>query len=237
MFALQRRHISGLDCVIAEEPDGRSQKTVILCHGFGAPGTDLVPIAQELRANDERLASVRFIFPAAPLELEPGGDSRAWWPISFQMLQRLAETGQIDDLSQACPDELPRCRELILAVVAAEKAAGRKPQEIFVGGFSQGAMLATDVFLHAPEALGGLIVWSGALINRLEWTRLAQARPGQTIVQSHGYWDPVLPFASATALRDLFVNSQQEVQFLAFQGYHSLSESALEGARDLLVRD
>ena len=41
---------------------------IVLCHGFGAPGDDLVPLGAEMLARNPRLAEqVRFVFPAAPL--------------------------------------------------------------------------------------------------------------------------------------------------------------------------
>jgi predicted esterase len=40
---------------------------VILLHGFGAPGTDLVPLAAEIDAPN----AVRWLFPMAPLLLDP----------------------------------------------------------------------------------------------------------------------------------------------------------------------
>ena len=49
---------------------------VILLHGFGAPGDDLVALWRYLKVPDD----VRFMFTAAPLELDMGlGSSRAWW--------------------------------------------------------------------------------------------------------------------------------------------------------------
>jgi predicted esterase len=54
--------------------------TCVLLHGFGAPGDDLLPLAEALDLP------VRFVFPAAPLELGMGGfygDSRAWWMLDL----------------------------------------------------------------------------------------------------------------------------------------------------------
>ena len=65
-------HWAGLDAMVAGSGTG---PIVVLVHGFGAPGDDLVPLADEISAP----AGTRFVFPAAPLSLGP--DSRAWWMI------------------------------------------------------------------------------------------------------------------------------------------------------------
>ena len=43
---------------------GSGPVTAVLCHGFGAPGDDLVALTQFINAPN-----TRFVFPAAPIEL------------------------------------------------------------------------------------------------------------------------------------------------------------------------
>ena len=51
------------------DPSEKPELVVILCHGFGAPGTDLVPLGPELLSMRPQLAeTTRIIFPEAPLE-------------------------------------------------------------------------------------------------------------------------------------------------------------------------
>ena len=67
----------GLDCIIVDQlPSGRvPQALVILAHGFGAPGTDLVGLAEVLFELEPQLAEgIRFVFPAARLS----GCVHAW---------------------------------------------------------------------------------------------------------------------------------------------------------------
>src|SRR4029079_9918328 len=52
--------------------DERGGTAVIVLHGWGAPGDDLVPIAEALKRP-----GTRFFVPAAPLPEMGGG--RAWW--------------------------------------------------------------------------------------------------------------------------------------------------------------
>src|SRR5688500_15180988 len=63
---------------------GGTGPVVVLLHGFGAPGEDLVPLFRVLDVPRE----VRFVFPAAPIELPlPLTDARAWWMIDLAEME------------------------------------------------------------------------------------------------------------------------------------------------------
>src|SRR6185436_178336 len=74
---------------------GGTGPLVVLLHGYGAPGTDLVGLWRELRVPRE----VRFAFPEAPLALDlgmPGFEGRAWWNLDLPELERAFATGRHD---------------------------------------------------------------------------------------------------------------------------------------------
>ena len=99
---------------------------------------------------------------------------------------------------------------------------GLTADRFVLGGFSQGAMLATDVALWLKKAPAGLCVLSGALINESEWRRLALERGSLAVLQSHGKNDSILPFPMGTAPCDLLLDGGAEVDFLAFSGDHEI---------------
>ena len=63
--------IGDLECTVvckSEKPVAAS----IFCHGFGAPGEDLVPCSAELvLTSGGKLDNVAFVFPAAPIDMAP----------------------------------------------------------------------------------------------------------------------------------------------------------------------
>src|SRR5438093_7142924 len=92
--------VGGLTCrIVSRLPDGtRPKLLVVLCHGFGAPGSDLVPIGEELFERRPELAeSVEFYFPAGPLSLEQYGmfGGRAWWHIDMEELVSAVQRGTL----------------------------------------------------------------------------------------------------------------------------------------------
>jgi phospholipase/carboxylesterase len=208
---------------------GGTGPLVVLMHGFGAPGTDLVPLWRELSVP----ASVRFVFPEAPLDLGFGG--RAWWHIDMARLQDRFNAGAAEGLIAEIPDGIAEARSAVLELLdALQRDFQSTPETTIIGGFSQGAMLATDVVLRSDRRFGGLAVLSGTLISHAEWQPLMPARAGLPVLQSHGRADPVLPFFLAERLRDELTAAGLAVEFVPFNGGHGIPGSALAGLAQLI---
>jgi len=221
--------IAGLSVEVSQQVSGAPAAAVILCHGFGAPGDDLVPLAQELVARAPALSSTRFYFPEAPLDLGFNG-ARAWWEIDMAAVQRLGRDPEaLRQFRKVEPPGMSAARLKLLALVR-EVLDGTKlpPSKLVLGGFSQGAMLATDVALRTEEPCAGLAILSGTLLLEDAWRAKAAARAGFHVFQAHGTADPVLPFSAAEGLRELLRAAGQQVEFFSFPGGHTISGEELE---------
>ena len=230
---LQTEILNGLTCHIADGlAEGvKPRSVVVLCHGYGAPGTDLVPLGQMLLRQPRMSGAVQFLFPEAPLTLEALGmpDGRAWWPLDMRRLQLAVALGTFHELRKDCPAELPAAREMLLGLIRQWSEKVGVPLGHFVlGGFSQGSMLATDVTLQLDENPGGLVVLSGTLLNEDVWVDRASHHKALRVFQSHGTNDPLLPFAAAGSLRDLLKHAGADVEFLPFAGGHEIPHSVLD---------
>jgi phospholipase/carboxylesterase len=209
------------------------QGLLVLCHGFGAPGTDLVGLGPELARVDRRLGStLPMVFPEAPIDLGPmymGG--RAWWHIDVGRFAEARSPEDILALAAKEPEGLKAARrKLMKTLEVLMQQTGLPMGRIVLGGFSQGSMLATDVALRAEEAPAALCVYSGALIAKDAWAARAPHRKGLKVLQTHGRQDPILPFMIGEALRDLLTEAGLDVNFTAFNGPHTISG---EGVKDL----
>jgi phospholipase/carboxylesterase len=227
--------------VVHDLPAGKKPSlAVVLCHGFGAPGTDLVGLAEPLLTTQRALAEKAvFIFPRAPLDLAdrgiPGG--RAWWWVDLDELINRRSPEVAARFRRECPPGLAPAREALLKLLAeASRQFGLTTDRFVLGGFSQGAMLAADVALRLPVAPAALCVLSGALVNEVEWRPLALARGPLTVLQSHGRYDSILPFPLAESLLDLLVEAGADVDFLPFNGEHEIPLGVLHRLADLLQR-
>jgi phospholipase/carboxylesterase len=217
---LDARIVGGTD-----REGGGEGPVVVLLHGFGAPGEDLVGLWRVLDVP----RGTRFVFPAAPLSLGGGYGmtARAWWMIDMVALDRAVREGRSRDLSGEVPEGLAEARAKVRSLLDAVEAQLR-PSALLLGGFSQGAMLSLDVALHDPRPLAGLALFSGTLLAESEWGPRFASRAGLPVVQSHGTHDPLLPYAMAETLRDRMSAAGLEVDFVPFRGGHEIPPGVLQ---------
>lgn len=229
MLQQVKQKIGEFNCVVVRDNECEQPKAVvILCHGFGAPGTDLVPIGDEL-ASQPDLSECVFVFPPAPIEMDPLFDARAWWPIDIEKIQQLMMEGEARQLRKESPELLPERRKSLSNLIDLCRVDFKvEPGQVIIGGFSQGSMLATDVALHYGQPLGGVIVWSGSLINESIWKAAATEQAKLKFIMSHGRLDPVLPMKGAEDLRDMLMGAGHSVRFHEFNGQHAIPMEAIE---------
>ncbi|MGC4088366.1 MAG: hypothetical protein QM756_10785 [Polyangiaceae bacterium] len=237
---MRKLSFGGLTAHVTGGNDGQGAgngPVVVLLHGFGAPGTDLVPLANEIGAP----SAVRFVFPMAPHVLDAHGPEayvpRAWWMIDVAALQVAVLTQNFAELAERKPDGIDEARAQLEEFLAGLlPALGVGPEQCVLGGFSQGAMLSTDTLLRSSARYAGLMALSGTLLTRSEWTQLIAARRGLSVLQSHGSDDPILPFQLAQELKSLFEQGGLDVDWVAFRGGHSIPRPVLVRARALLAK-
>jgi len=207
---------------------GGDGPVVVLMHGFGAPGDDLVGLANALPGAPQH---TRYVFPEAPMSLGgPYGDGRAWWMIDLAVLQRRA-MGERVERSNELPDGLVKARELVREMLDAMTAdLAPSPKGLILGGFSQGSMVTCDVALHDDREFAGLILFSSTLIAQQVWEPRMAKRKGLPILQSHGREDPVLAFEDAMQLRNLWQTAGADLTFVEFAGGHAIPPQVLAAA-------
>ena len=238
-YQYESRAIGPLNCGVLQTENAGDQPSlaVLMCHGFGAPGDDLVGLAPELLSHLDNADQVRFYFPQAPLSLIemgiPGG--RAWWMLDLEMLALAAEGKLERDQRDDCPEGMTEAvAQLKETVAEIRKETGLPMNRIVLGGFSQGSMVTADLALRGEEAPAALVIYSGTLLCQHDWRTGAEQRKSLKVIQSHGRQDPLLPFRVAEDLRDLLTESGCEVNFLPFDGPHTISQIAYQGTIELL---
>jgi phospholipase/carboxylesterase len=161
---------------------GPATHLVVLVHGYGADGHDLLGLANHWQGL---LPTVAFAAPNAPTPL-PGSPGYQWFPISridpHEMQKGVEVAGP--QLDEYLDGELARL--------------GLPPERLALVGFSQGTMLSLHVGLRRKVRPAAIVGFSGML---------AGAPPDSDIppiLLTHGDSDSVIPpqamFMAATQL-------------------------------------
>ena len=198
--------------------DERGGSAVVVLHGWGAPGDDLVPLAEGLQRP-----GVRFFVPAAPLPEMGGG--RAWWHLDPNARP-----------PHASSEQLPRGFQPTPAVVAARAAVQGliatvvdryAPTTVALVGFSQGAMLSIDVALAGAPGVERVVAMSGVLLIDSVSALAAPRANHPRFLLSHGRRDPVVPFSNGERARELLEKHGFSVTWRPFDGGHEIPPPVL----------
>lgn len=206
-----------------------SADLVILFHGYGADAYDLQTLSEAITPRLQK----NWLFPQGPIEVPigPGWTGRAWWNLDMAAIQQAAQNGEQLDMRNFSPEGLKKIRPQLLEMIEQTKVPCNR---VILGGFSQGAMLATDLFLNSAQAPKGLIIFSGQLICQNEWKPLIGNRLGKTFFMSHGNKDPILSYVGAQRLETLLSQNGMKGKLITFPGAHEIPIQAVTGATDYL---
>ncbi len=158
---------------------GEAKQLVVMLHGWGADGDDLIGLAPGWAA---RLPGARFISPHAPYVCDENPAGRQW----FSFRDRDPATVERDAADAA--------RIIDRFLDEALAASGLDDRRLALVGFSQGAMLALYVALRRPAACAAVVSYSGMLVGGDSLAAELKSKPPVLLV--HGDADPLVPFES-----------------------------------------
>jgi phospholipase/carboxylesterase len=176
---------------------GPASHLVVLVHGYGSDGNDLIGLAPHWQ---DLLPGAAFAAPNAP---DPVADSSGfqWFPISRidpqEMLKGVEAAGPA--LEQFLDEELARL--------------SLPPEKLMLVGFSQGTMLSLHVGLRRAVPPAAIVGLSGLLAGPVP-----KRADGPPVFLAHGDADPVIPVQAMLAAAAMLGMAGRATQWHMAQG-------------------
>ncbi|PIR22054.1 MAG: esterase [Deltaproteobacteria bacterium CG11_big_fil_rev_8_21_14_0_20_45_16] len=225
-YEIKRTNLGNYEAITAGNPTAKT--VAIILHGYGANADDLFPLHQVGRDLD-----IYWIFPNGPLPIDTGGalSGRSWFPIDVLALEKALATGSYREFHK---DHLDGLEEAFVGLMNLMDSFSGNPQ-FLLGGFSQGAMLATHLALGGRISPKALTIFSGSYIENAKWEDYMNKRSKLNVFQSHGHQDPLLSFEAAKRLHETLLAHHIRAKFYDFEGGHEIPEQIVLRWRDFLI--
>jgi phospholipase/carboxylesterase len=191
------------------KPSNGKPPLLILLHGVGSNEHDLFGLTPYF---DDR-----FIIAAAraPYTLQPG--SYAWYHIEFVPGDFIMNE-----------EEAESSRKLLSQFIQdATREYDADPKRVFIGGFSQGAIMSEFVSLVNPELVAGAVLMSGRTLPLLRRLSLDGAVKSLPMFVQHGEFDQVIPIKHGRDTRDFLSSLSVPFEYHEYAMAHQISEESL----------
>ncbi|MCB1521664.1 MAG: dienelactone hydrolase family protein [Hyphomicrobiaceae bacterium] len=217
--------MSDLRCHVREPASGKPTSLVILLHGYGANGRDLIGLADIWRPM---MPQAVFVAPDAPDELPYEAVAGYQW---FDLTFRDAE-----ELWTGVNRAAPIVDQLILSLLARFDIDERR---LGLVGFSQGAMLALHVGLRRNPPPAAIVAYSGILAGPMHLKGDAAGRQSlrqPRIALVHGELDDVIPSSALHLSRDTIADAGFALEWhLSPHLGHGIDEAGLRIGGEVLI--
>ena len=196
---------------LIKEPHVKSgkKKAIILLHGVGSNENDLFSLADQLPKD------YYILCPRGKFTMSEG--SYAWYNVDFSTGKPVFNKEQ----------EL-QSREAILSFI---KQVNEKYgfDEIYLGGFSQGAIMSCTIGLLYPEKIKGVICLSGRILQEIRSdVKKTNELYKLKIFLSHGTQDETLTVAFAREAKIYLEQLQTKLSYHEFEMGHQITPEVMK---------
>jgi len=207
---LEGRSYAPLSC-------GKTVYLVVLLHGIGVDGNDLIDIAVNWQPS---LLKAEFLAMHAPFPFDQAPVGRQWFSIADRNPDKILEG--------------MRTAAGIVNQFLDESLAKRRldDRHLALVGFSQGAMVALHTGLRRPKT-GAIVSFSGALVAPDLLPQEIVSRPPVLLV--HGDQDEIVPYERMGEAKAALKALDVPVKSMTRKGLgHTIDETGIAAAGDFL---
>lgn len=198
---------------------------VVLLHGLGSNGQDLIGLA---RYWERALPRAVFVSPDAPF---PCDMSPPWMENSYQWFS--LQTRDPSAMLRGAETAFPILNEYINKM---RDLYELEDKNIVLGGFSQGAMMSLYTAPRRAQKIAGVIGYSGALIGGDQLSDPDKHKLPVLLV--HGEADSVVPVSAYHQARDILTQKGWDVAGHTAPGLdHTIDDRGIESAAEFLIKN
>jgi phospholipase/carboxylesterase len=198
---------------------GTAKQLMVLLHGYGADGQDLISLGYQWR---ELWPDMLFVAPNAPEICEQNPAGFQWFPLKTDRT-----IGRIEGVGNARP-------VLVNFLIDLWAQTAISPANTVLAGFSQGAMMALHVGTSLDQQLAGVVAFSGAFVPAQGFGSSNFARPPVALI--HGDLDATVdPNLSRQAATALAADGFEVSLHISPQVGHGIAPDGLDFATSFLV--
>ncbi len=199
---------------------GAAERLVILLHGLGADGNDLIGLAPHFA---QAVPNALFVSPNAPFPCDMAPFGYQWFSLQDRTPEAL-----LAGVRMAAPILNGFIDQML-------EETGLDAEKTALVGFSQGTMLSLYTAPRRDEPLAGIVGYSGLLLGG---DRLAdEAASRMPIVLVHGEADEIVPAICTPRAAEGLKAAGFEVDFMLRPGLpHGIDAEGIEAGSAFLTR-
>ncbi len=205
---------------LAPKSGAEAKQVVILLHGLGSDGNDLISLAPEFA---HILPDAHFISPNAPFNCDMS-------PFGYQWFSMTEWTE--DAMKRGVRDAAPILSHFIDETL---ERFGLSDDKLVLAGFSQGTIMSLYVGMRREKPCAGILGYSGIFLNDEDMQAEIRSRPDICLV--HGMMDPVVPYMfHEQAVKELKAAGCSPEAHSRPMLAHSIDSKGIEIGRNFLDR-
>lgn len=189
----------------------QSPPMLLLLHGYGANEHDLHALAPSIDPH------FLVVSPRAPLPVMAG--AYGWFNIDWTSQGAQIERTQV----------VAARAGVVQFVEEAIAAYGADSTQVYLAGFSQGAIMSAAALLFRPHLFAGALLMSGSANNELVPSDVDHAAlAGKPVLITHGLYDQVLPIHNGRRSRETFAQLPVDLVYREYPMGHEINAKNLE---------
>jgi phospholipase/carboxylesterase len=195
---------------LVQEPQIKSgkKKAIILLHGFGSNEEDLFSLAN-LLPKDFYIMCPRGLYTRS-------AGSYAWYSVDFSTVKPVYNTEQ----------EIQSRKDLIVFIKQMKDKY--QLEEVYLGGFSQGAIMSASIGLLQPKEVKGVFCLSGRILEEIK-SKVKKGSDLQKlkVFMAHGTHDNTLPISNAREAKTYFEQLKVKLSYHEYNMEHQITIDVL----------